>query len=79
MVYELVHAFGRTLAQTEWLSPEDLRAYQAPLVSKLLLHARQTTDFYRNRFDFDLNSPEAVEAAWAYDSNPHARGSGCKP
>jgi phenylacetate-CoA ligase len=62
---DLVRSFGRTLAQTEWLSAEDLRRYQEPLLAKLLGHARQNTDFYRNRFDFDLTSPEAIEDAWS--------------
>jgi hypothetical protein len=31
--------FGLVLAETEWLSPADLRAYQAPLLSKLISHA----------------------------------------
>jgi phenylacetate-CoA ligase len=61
---ELIRAFGRTLAETEWLSPEDLRAYQAPLISKLLLHARQTTEFYRDRFDFDSTSADVIERQW---------------
>jgi phenylacetate-CoA ligase len=64
-VHQLVRAFGRTLAQTEWLSPQDLSAYQSPLLCKLLSHARQTTDFYRDRFDFDVTSPSEVEMAWS--------------
>jgi phenylacetate-CoA ligase len=62
---EMIRAFGRTLAETEWLSPEKLRTYQTPLISKLLLHATQTTDFYRRRFDFDPSNPEEIEKAWS--------------
>jgi phenylacetate-coenzyme A ligase PaaK-like adenylate-forming protein len=58
-----VRAFGRTLAKTEWLSTEELRTYQVPLISKLLLHARQTTNFYRDRVASD--SPEEIEGAWS--------------
>jgi phenylacetate-CoA ligase len=64
MVGDLVNAFGRTLAETEWLSPEKLQYYQAPLVSKLLQHARQTTDFYRHHFDFNLGSAHEIEDNW---------------
>jgi phenylacetate-CoA ligase len=64
MISDLVRSFGRTLAQTEWLSADDLHLYQAPLLGKLLAHARENTDFYRDRFDFDLASPDAIEAAW---------------
>ncbi len=65
MISDLVRSFGRTLAQTEWLSADDLRRYQGPLLGKLLAHARQNTDYYRDRFDFDLTSPDAIEAAWS--------------
>ena len=65
MISDLVRSFGRTLAQTEWLSADDLHLYQGPLLGKLLSHARQQTDFYRDRFDFDLASPDAIEAAWS--------------
>ena len=51
---ELIRAFGRTLAETEWLSSQDLRAYQAPLISKLLLHAA------RQRFDKAIINLHAV-------------------
>ena len=59
-----VRAFGRVLGETEWLSREDLRAYQTPLLAKLLSHARGTAAYYRDRLDFDAASPEALEAAW---------------
>ena len=65
MDVRLIHAFGRTLAETQWLSPEKLRAYQAPLVSKLLRHAQQTTEFYRHRFDFDAGSVADIEENWS--------------
>ena len=65
MMSDLVRSFGRTLAQTEWLSADDLHFYQGPLLAKLLAHARQNTDFYRTRFDFDLTSTDAIENAWS--------------
>lgn len=65
MIPELTRAFGRTLDQTQWLSLDKLRIYQAPLLSKLLVHAKAHTDFYRDRFEFDPTSPEAIEEAWS--------------
>ena len=65
MTVAFIQTFGRTLAHTEWLSPEKLRLYQAPLISKLLRHARQNTDFYRDRFDFDLDNAEEIERNWS--------------
>jgi phenylacetate-coenzyme A ligase PaaK-like adenylate-forming protein len=65
MTGDIIRTFGRTLAETEWLSPEKLRLYQAPLIAKLLRHARYNTDFYRNRFDFDLDSTEEIERNWS--------------
>jgi phenylacetate-CoA ligase len=65
MAVDQANAFGRTLAKTEWLSPEKLRGYQTPLISKLLLHARQATDFYRYRFDFDISSANEIEKNWS--------------
>jgi len=50
---------------TQWLSKEELRAYQASRVSELLLHARKTTDFYKNRLDADLGSPASIEKTWS--------------
>lgn len=35
------------LALTEWLSAEELHAYQVPLLAKLLDHARRTTEATR--------------------------------
>ena len=49
---------------TQWLSPEELQSYQAPLISKLLLHARKTTRFYGESLDIDLGSPESISRAW---------------
>jgi phenylacetate-CoA ligase len=49
---------------TQWLSADLLQAYQAPLVSKLLLHARKSTKFYKDRLDFDLGSPESIRKNW---------------
>jgi phenylacetate-CoA ligase len=63
--WERVRAFAPTLERTEWLSPQKLWAYQAPLLSELLLHARKTTKFYKDSFDFDLRSPDRVESNWS--------------
>src|SRR5437588_1809293 len=60
-----VRAFGHTLAMTEWLSPQELQASQTLLACKLLLHARRTTPFYKDRLDADLASPEAVRRFWS--------------
>jgi hypothetical protein len=59
-----IRAFGEILAMTQWLSPEELQSYQAPLISKLLLHARKTTRFYGESLDIDLGSPESISRAW---------------
>ena len=53
------------LANTERLSLEQLQAYQAPLVAKLLLHARKTTKFYKARLDFDLRSHQKINENWS--------------
>ncbi len=48
-----IRVFGRKLARTERPSGKELRAYQAPVLARLLAHARQTTDFYKDRLEFD--------------------------
>jgi phenylacetate-CoA ligase len=60
-----VRAFGQRLAHTERLSLEQLQAYQAPLVARLLLHARKTTKFYKDRLDFDLKSHKKINESWS--------------
>jgi phenylacetate-CoA ligase len=62
---DLVRDFGPTLAMTQWLSPEELQASQAPLVSRLLLHARTTTKFYKDRLDVDFSSPASIQKIWS--------------
>jgi phenylacetate-CoA ligase len=59
-----IRVFGQKLARTEWLSGKELRAYQAPVLARLLAHARQTTDFYKDRLEFDLGSQERIERVW---------------
>ena len=54
-----------TLAKTERMSPKELEAYQAPLLSPLLLHTRKTTKFYKDRLDFDLRSDESIKSNWS--------------
>ena len=63
--WDRVRAFGLTLAKTERMSPQELDAYQAPLLSPLLLHARNTTKFYKDRFDFDIRSIESIRSNWS--------------
>ena len=62
---ELVNTFGRTLAETERLRRAKLNLYQAPLLQRLLRHARDTTEFYRTRVPADCDSTEAIEEAWS--------------
>ena len=57
-------ALGQRLALTEWLTGEELRAYQTPLLTKLVDHARRTTDFYKDRLDFDSGQPGSMERHW---------------
>ncbi len=64
MNHELVNTFGRTLAETERLRRAKLNLYQAPLLQRLVRHARDTTAFYRARIPAVCDSPEAIEAAW---------------
>jgi phenylacetate-CoA ligase len=65
MNVEIIRAFAKSFARTERLSPAQLAAHRAPLVAKLLAHARQTTRFYKPRLDFDLRSRESIEQHWA--------------
>jgi phenylacetate-CoA ligase len=65
MNHELVNTFGRTLAETERLRRAKLNLYQAPLLQRLVQHARDTTAFYRTRIPAGCDSPEAIEAAWS--------------
>ena len=59
-----VRACGAVLERTQWLNPNQLRRYQAPLVANLLRHARATTEFYAERFDHSFEAPENFERAW---------------
>src|SRR6266540_1880512 len=65
MNVEIIRAFAKSFARTERLSPEQLAAHRAPLVAKLLAHARQTTRFYKPRLDFDLSSRESIDKHWS--------------
>src|SRR5689334_18095412 len=60
-----VRAFAPRLARTELLSPDELQAYRARQVAKLLAHARETTAFYKDAFDFDLSAPGEVARRWS--------------
>jgi phenylacetate-CoA ligase len=61
----LVRSFGQRLARSERLAPQELRAYQAPLIAKLLAHARRSSDFYYDRLNFDLSAPEKIDKIWS--------------
>ncbi len=48
-VHPTITAFLKTLGETQYLSPERLRAYQRRQLARLLAHARAETDFYTAR------------------------------
>ncbi len=43
--------FARELEDSQWWSPNELRALQVTKLKKLLAHARRRTEFYRRRFE----------------------------
>jgi hypothetical protein len=43
-----IRVFGRKLARTERLSGKELRAYQAPVLARLLAHARQQPEIHHH-------------------------------
>ena len=55
---------GKTLARTERMGPAELEAYRLPLISKLLVHARKTTELYKHRIDFDARLPQQIAENW---------------
>jgi phenylacetate-CoA ligase len=61
----LVQGIGRTLIQTERLSATEIEEYRAPLLAKLLVHAKQTTEFYKDRLQFDVGSSKAIQRIWS--------------
>jgi phenylacetate-CoA ligase len=61
---ELLRSFAKIAARTERLKLNQLRAYQMSLLAKLLAHARQTTNFYKDRIDFDVTVPREIERMW---------------
>lgn len=61
---ELLRFFTQLVARTEQLQPSELRAHQMSLLTKLLAHARETTEFYKDRIDFDVTSLADVERMW---------------
>lgn len=61
-----IRTFGQVLAKTEKLTPEELQSYQGPLISRLLLHARKTTKFYRDRIDRNFTSTENIRNCWPH-------------
>ncbi len=65
MDHHFVRVLGKTLIGTERLSPTEIEDYQAPLLAKLLAHAQRTTEFYKDRLDFDHGSFETIRRMWA--------------
>jgi phenylacetate-CoA ligase len=63
--HDQLRAFGRRLARTERMPPDELHAERAALVSKLLAHARQHVDFYKDRIDLDLGSHDSLCHGWS--------------
>src|SRR5438105_5108701 len=62
---ELVRAFAAIVARTERLPRQRLRDYQLSLLAKLLAHARETTQFYRDRIDFDIQKTSEIRRRWS--------------
>jgi phenylacetate-CoA ligase len=62
---EFVRAFAAILLRTECLGRKQLRDYQLSLLAKLLVHARQTTEFYKDRLDFDVHDKAQISRFWS--------------
>jgi hypothetical protein len=60
---DILRMLGQRLATTERMHAQELLAYQTAAAAKLLVHARDTTDFYRNRLPASLPTMEA--SLWA--------------
>jgi phenylacetate-CoA ligase len=60
-----IRALRQKLAGTERLRPGELDAYRAPLVLKLLAHARQHAEYYKNKHEFDVRSADDIGKAWS--------------
>src|SRR6266508_3682163 len=59
-------AFGQSLQMTQWLTPQELESYRAPLIAKLLRHARKNATYYQGKIDVDLSSPEHIKKNWRH-------------
>jgi len=59
-----VRACRAILERTQRLTPDQLRLFQAPLVAKLLRHARETTAYYAERLEGSLDAPGDFEKSW---------------
>jgi phenylacetate-CoA ligase len=47
------------------MSPDEMEAHRAPRLSQFLAYARQNVVFYRDRLDFDVNSPDETRKWWS--------------
>jgi phenylacetate-CoA ligase len=59
--FEAARAFVASLRRSQWLTPDALAAYQAPLIERLCRHAAMQTDFYDERLNvlFEHGDPRA--------------------
>ncbi len=56
---QTLRTLGQRLTRTEQLRDRELLAYQTSAAAKLLTHARETSDFYRNRLPATLPTMDA--------------------
>ena len=64
-VVRQIRDVGQKLAWTERLSPAESHAKRSSLIVKLLTHARQNVEYYKDRLDFDVGSPAGIDKAWS--------------
>jgi hypothetical protein len=57
----------------------ELEAFRAPLLSQFVAHARQTSQFYRDRLDFNVDSPNEICKQWLKIPISDPRRSSCEP
>ena len=55
--------FRDMLRRTEWLPPDEIRAYQDQRLRAMVAHAYETVPFYRRRFDEQNLKPEDVRVS----------------
>jgi phenylacetate-CoA ligase len=59
-----VRALAPKLARTELMPAHELEAFRAPLLSQFLAHARHSTQYYRDRLDFNVCSLDEIRKQW---------------